>query len=131
VVVPASGARLSFDLFLDTEETDPLTLEASRDGGATWEPVPFEVRDRGEVRTTDGTVSGSGTRRWATARAELPAGTLALRWRYTTDATNLGRGVVVDGVRVVARDGVVLDGERDADAFTSEGWALVRREAVA
>ena len=26
-------ARLSFDLFVDTESSDPLTLEASRDGG--------------------------------------------------------------------------------------------------
>ncbi len=37
-----SGARLGFDLFLDTEETDLLHLERSADGGATWTPVPFE-----------------------------------------------------------------------------------------
>ena len=45
-------------------------------------------------------------------RADLPAGDLLLRWRSTTDGANLGRGVVVDGVRADRRRGVVLDGER-------------------
>ena len=43
------AAALSFDLFLDTEETDLLTLERSSDGGRTWAALPFELRDRGEV----------------------------------------------------------------------------------
>ena len=36
VSVPERGARLGFDLFVDTESTDVLTLETSADGGATW-----------------------------------------------------------------------------------------------
>ena len=129
--VPASGARLAFDLFLDTEETDLLFLEASPDGGTTWERVPFEVRDRGETQASDGAVSGSGTRRWTQARADLPAGPQLLRWRYTTDGGYLGRGVFVDGILVQGAGGVLLDGERTPEAFSVEGWAAVTRQAVA
>ena len=127
VEVPEGGARLSFDLFLDTESTDVLTLETSADGGDTWEALPFEVRDRGEVTATDGSVSGTYDRRWTQARATLPEGALALRWTMTTDGAYLGRGVVVDGVRVTGPGGVVLDGERDPSSFT--GWSVVTGDA--
>jgi hypothetical protein len=129
--VPAGGARLAFDLFLDTEETDLLTLETSRDGGATWARQPMQVRDRGETLSSDGAVSGSGTRRWAQARSDLVPGSLLLRWRYTTDGSNLGRGAFVDGVLVSGPGGVLLDGERTPGAFSAEGWAAVGRQAVA
>jgi hypothetical protein len=129
--VPAGGARLGFDLFLDTEETDLLHLERSTDGGTTWEPVPFTVRDRGETLHTDGVVSGSGDRRWAQVRAELPEGDQLVRWRHTTDAYYLGRGVVVDDVIVQGDGGVLLDGEKTPESFTSKGWVLTGRDAVA
>ena len=48
VAVPAAGAKVSFDLFVDTEDTDLLYLESSTDG-TTWTKVPFTVRDRGTV----------------------------------------------------------------------------------
>ena len=131
VSVPSRGARLSFDLFLDTEETDLLRLETSTDGGATWQALPFEVRDRGEVTESGGAASGSGTRHWMQARGELAAGDRLLRWRYTTDGAYLGRGALVDDVVVQGPGGLLVDGERDAGAFTAEGWALVQREAVA
>jgi hypothetical protein len=131
LAVPAAGARLSFDLFLDTEETDLLTVETSSDDGATWQALPLEVRDRGEVTHTDGAVSGSGARHWMQARAELAAGDQLVRWRYTTDGAYLGRGVFVDDVLVVGSGGVVLDGEKSPEAFSSEGWALLGRQAVA
>jgi hypothetical protein len=127
VAVPAAGGRLSFDLFLDTEETDLLHLETSSDGGETWTARPFEVRDRGETRATDGSVSGSGTRRWTQARAELPAGDLLLRWRMVTDALYLGRGVFVDDVRARAAGETLLNGEQAPGAFSADGWALVAR----
>lgn len=129
--VPAEGARLGFDLFLDTEEADLLHLERSADGGATWEPVPFTVRDRGETLETDGSVSRSGDRRWVQVRALLPAGSQQLRWRHTTDGLYLGRGVVVDDVVVQSDAGVLLDGEKAPDAFSAEGWVLTGRDAVA
>ncbi len=93
--------------------------------------MPFEVRDRGETRRTDGAVSGSGTGRWTQARADLPAGTQLLRWRYTTDGGYLGRGVFVDDILVQGVGGVLLDGERTPEAFSVEGWAAVTRQAVA
>jgi CubicO group peptidase (beta-lactamase class C family) len=129
--VPEDGARVAFDLFVDTEESDRLAVEASVDGGATWVPVPLRLRDRGELtERTDGTVAGSGHRRWWQADADLPApaggGSVLLRWRYTTDALHLGRGVLVRAVRVVAPGaGLVLDGDRDAEAFLASGWRRV------
>ena len=129
VEVAEGGARLSFDLFLDTESTDVLALETSADGGETWEPLPFEVRDRGEVTATEGTVSGTYDRRWTQARATLPAGALELRWTTTTDAAYLGRGVVVDGVRATGPGGVVLDGERRPGSFVAEGWSVIGDDA--
>ncbi|MBM6402548.1 serine hydrolase [Phycicoccus sp. MQZ13P-5] len=127
VQVPARGGRLAFDLFVDTEDTDVLTLETSADGGTTWTPLPFALRERGTETTTDGTVSGYHERRWAQARADLPAGDLLLRWRMTTDAQYLGRGVLVDGVRATAGHHVLLDGERHASVFDPRGWSVVRR----
>lgn len=127
------GGRLSFDLFVDTEATDVLSLESSSDGGSTWQPVPFSTRERGQVVQRDGTVAASGHRTWWQADADLSradddAGELQLRWRFTTDATILGRGVLVDGVKVVAPGrGVVLDGERHPEAFTATGWTAVER----
>lgn len=127
VDVPRGGARLGFDLFVDTEDTDVLTLEASSDDGATWAPLPFALRDRGPAQQTDGTVSGEHGRRWMQARAELPQGDLLLRWRMTTDAVYLGRGVLVDGVRATAGHRVLLDGERRPGVFDPRGWSVVQR----
>jgi CubicO group peptidase (beta-lactamase class C family) len=121
-------ARLSFDLFVDTESSDPLTLEASRDGGRTWAALPFGLRDRGEVTATDGVVATSGTRRWQQATATLEPGSVQVRWRYATDALYAGRGVFVDGVRVVAGSGgLALDGERHPEALIPQGWSPARR----
>jgi CubicO group peptidase (beta-lactamase class C family) len=127
LAVGDGGAKLSFDLFLDTEETDRLTLERSTDGGATWAEQPFEVRDRGETTSSDGVVSGSGTRHWMQARGDLEPGTQLLRWRYTTDALYQGRGVYVDQVLVTSPGGVLLDGEKSPGSFTTDGWSLATR----
>ncbi|WP_256794849.1 serine hydrolase [Terrabacter sp. Ter38] len=129
--VGPGGARLGFDLFLDTEETDLLHLERSTDGGATWTALPFDVVDRGQTETADGVISGAGTRRWVQVRADLPTGSQQLRWRHTTDGGYLGRGVAVDDVVVRGPGGVLLDGEKTPDAFTADGWRLAGRDAVA
>ena len=127
VTVPADGGRLSFDLFVDSEETDWLYLERSTDGGETWERLPFEVRDRGEVTPTDGSYTDSGDRRWVQARADLEPGAQLLRWRYTTDPLYAGRGVYVDAVKAVSGRRVLLDGERNPEVFDADGWRLARR----
>ncbi|GAB3872269.1 serine hydrolase [Terrabacter terrigena] len=131
LAVGPGGARLGFDLFLDTEETDLLHLERSTDSGATWSAVPFEVVDRGETESADGVVSRAGTRRWVQVRADLTAGSQQLRWRHTTDGGYLGRGVAVDDIVVNGPGGVLLDGEKTPGAFTSDGWRLQGRDAVA
>src|SRR5256885_2363115 len=46
VTLRTDQARLNFDLWYDTEPMyDILTLQASRDNGATWTTVPFTMRD--------------------------------------------------------------------------------------
>jgi len=126
-----SRASLAFDLFVDTESTDPMTLESSTDGGATWRPLPFTVRDRGGVTRLEpaasASIATSGTRRWLQARAPLSVGPQQLRWRYTTDAQYVGRGVFVDGVRVAGPGRVVLDGERHPETLVAQGWTAVHR----
>jgi CubicO group peptidase (beta-lactamase class C family) len=123
------GATLSFDLFVDTESSDPLVLETSRDGGGTWTPLPFRVRDRGHLTTrVDGSIAVSGDRRWLQATAALDPGSVQVRWRYTTDALYAGRGVFVDGVKVAACSGQpLLDGERRPETLIPQGWSPVRR----
>jgi CubicO group peptidase (beta-lactamase class C family) len=126
VVVPAGGAQLSFDLFVDTEDSDLMYLESSTDG-ITWSKVPFTVRDRGSVTDTDGSISGSGDRHWHQASAQLAPGSQRLRWRYTSDPLYTGRGVYVDGVKIVSGNQVLIDGERTPESFIAAGWRLSRR----
>ncbi|WP_020392555.1 serine hydrolase domain-containing protein [Kribbella catacumbae] len=126
VAVPAAGAKVSFDLFVDTEDSDLLYLESSVDG-TTWTKVPFTVQDRGTVIDTDGTISGSGDRHWHQATSDLGAGDQTLRWRYTSDPLYQGRGVYVDSVKISSGRQVLFDGERTPESFVASGWRLSRR----
>jgi CubicO group peptidase (beta-lactamase class C family) len=123
------GARLRCALWWDTEpQADPLVLEASADGGATWRPVPFgTVRPGGKPEEhPTGAVSGWSGRVWHRLTAALPAERqLTLRWRYTTDRLYVGRGVYVDALRVESGDDDVLfDEARPSDRARIEarGW---------
>jgi CubicO group peptidase (beta-lactamase class C family) len=118
--------RIGFDLWYDTEAGyDLASLEVSTDDGATWESVPFTLRDGRAVTPTDGTVSGFGGRVWhrADAAADVGAGPALLRWSYRTDGLYQGRGVYVDGVRVIGPGGERLD---DAEGFAPDGWSPSR-----
>ncbi|MGH3354447.1 MAG: serine hydrolase [Nocardioidaceae bacterium] len=123
-------ARVRFGLWYDTEAGyDVARFEASSDGGQTWEPVPFSMRNGGEHTTTDGTVSGWGGRRWYTAEADvpMPAGEeVLLRWSYANDGNYQGRGVYVDAVRVDGPDGPVFDDSQPGgmERFQPSGWVL-------
>ncbi|MBD0843009.1 serine hydrolase domain-containing protein [Streptomyces sp. TRM68416] len=124
----AEGARLRCSLWWDTEpQADTLVLEASTDGGADWQPVPFTtVRPGGapQERPT-GSLTGWSGRVWHRLTAELPAARrLTLRWRYATDQRYVGRGAYVDGLRVHHPAGVLFDEARPADAarITASGW---------
>jgi bacillopeptidase F (M6 metalloprotease family) len=120
------GGRLDFRLWYDTEAGyDRLTLESTPDG-ATFTALPFALSTAGHHWATDGTVSGWSGRRWLSAAADLPAGTTALRWRYTTDPSDQGRGVYLDGIRAHGATGLLFDGETRADAarIVADGWTV-------
>ncbi|MFW6693208.1 serine hydrolase [Streptomyces sp. MAR4 CNX-425] len=138
LVLPAvtvRGARgsLEFGLWWDTEPRwDKVHLEASADGGGTWEPVPFTSRPAdgrdGDVREhPEGTADGWSGRVWHRAHADLGpwrGRAVRLRWRYGTDRRYVGRGVYVDGVRVKDGHRVLFDDGRRGDAARVErdGW---------
>lgn len=128
LTAPIAAARVAFDLWYDTESTDLGTFEASADG-RTWKPVPLSLRAGPYAWTVSSAFSGFAGRRWAHATATLPAGTKQVRWRYTTDPLNEGRGVYVDAVRAWDASGrLVFNGERrpDATRFRPDGWKLSR-----
>lgn len=129
---PLSGtSRLECALWWDTEPgADAAFLEASTDGGATWGPVPFTTVRTGQApqERPAGSVSGWSGRLWHEAVADLTAwgsGAVRLRWRYTTDRLYVGRGVYVDGLRVLDTSGRrVFEESRPADGSRIEavGW---------
>ncbi|MCZ0991105.1 serine hydrolase [Streptomyces diastatochromogenes] len=122
-------ARLRCALWWDTEPTsDVLVLEATTDGGTTWQPVPFTTTRHGEEPQEHpaGSVTGWSGRVWHRLTAELPAARqLTVRWRYGTDRLYVGRGAYVDASRVEADGEVVFDEARPADAarIQAVGWA--------
>ncbi|WP_369142476.1 serine hydrolase [Streptomyces sp. R44] len=119
------AAVLECALWWDTEPgADRVSLEASTDGGTTWRPVPFTTDGRTEHPT--GTVGGWSGRVWHTVSAALPEPNALLRWRYATDQRYVGRGVYVDGLRLLDGSGLPLfDEARPADGARIEanGWA--------
>jgi hypothetical protein len=106
-------SRLSFDLWYDTEDTDVVTLEASSDGGGTWQ----------ELRRW----AGWSGKRWSEQSVDLGtlSGDVRLRWRYTSDALYQGRGVYVDAIHVTSQRRTVFDDSRhrDARSVEADGWA--------
>lgn len=121
-------ARLCCALWWDTEPgSDALALEATADGGATWQPIAFTTTRHGEQPQDHptGSVTGWSGRVWHRLTAQLPAHRqLVLRWRYATDRLYVGRGAYVDGLRVEAADTVLFDEARPADAarISASGW---------
>jgi CubicO group peptidase (beta-lactamase class C family) len=122
------GARLAFALWYDTEANSDIgSLQASGDGGTTWNPVPMELSAGPHRWSSDGTFSGFEGRQWLRAEARLPAGTTALRWQYVNDALYQGRGVYVDMVRING-PGVRFDDQNPhhATQFIADGWTRSR-----
>ncbi|MFI9586118.1 serine hydrolase [Streptomyces sp. NPDC052236] len=134
LTLTGTRARLGSSLWWDTEPgSDALFLEASADGGATWQPVPFTTVSEGEPSRPhpNGSVTGWSGRVWHRLSADLSAwgGTeVRLRWRYATDRLYAGRGVYVDSVRVEDRGRAVFNEARPSDAALIEayGWTASR-----
>ncbi|KQX49951.1 MULTISPECIES: serine hydrolase domain-containing protein [unclassified Streptomyces] len=131
---PVPGAaRWECALWWDTVPgADAVLLEASRDGGTTWEPLPFEtVRPGGEPEShPSGAVGGWSGRVWHRLTAEVPrplAPPVRLRLRYATVGRYVGRGVYVDGMRLLDAEGRVrFDEARPADGARVEAVGWVR-----
>lgn len=119
------AARLECALWWDTEPgTDTVVLESSADGGTTWRPVSFTTDGRTEHPA--GAAGGWSGRAWHTVSALLSATDTLLRWRCTTDQRYVGRGVYVDGLRLLDAAGrPVFDEARPADGARIEanGWS--------
>ncbi|MFG2648071.1 serine hydrolase [Streptomyces sp. NPDC048436] len=123
--------KLRCSLWWDTEPgSDLLRLEASRDDGTTWQPVPFTTERKGtEPREhPEGTATGWSGRAWHRLTADLApwrGEQVRLRWRYTTDQLYVGRGAYADGLRVEDGRRTAFDEARPADAARIEavGWA--------
>lgn len=112
------GGPLTAQVRYDIEEGfDFAFLEASDDGGETWEPVETNVStedDESGENSSGAGISGSTDGQWVDLTADVPAGTDALRFRYVTDGA-----AVEDGFQV---DQIVLGGEEIGTAETPEGW---------
>ncbi|MGA4669042.1 serine hydrolase [Propionibacteriaceae bacterium Y1923] len=120
----AGEGKLSFDLFVDTEDQwDPFTLQLSTDGGQTWAALPYRLKDRDfKEQTITGGLALSGLRRWMKAEAQVPAGeNLVIRWKHTTDNLYTGRGVYVDNIKLRG-GGVNLSPEKDPSLLVAVNW---------
>ncbi len=108
----AGGGALTAKVRYDAEaDYDYVYLEASKDGGATWDNVNTSESDEG----IDG-ISGSTNGDWVDLTATVPDGTNALRWHYVTDG-----GVALSGFQV---DNITLDGTDIGNAETDAGWTF-------
>nr|WP_232285464.1 serine hydrolase domain-containing protein [Saccharomonospora marina] len=114
-----------FHAFVDSEPTDPLVVEASTDEGRTWRTLEVRVRGRGSPDKTVNSLSGTGHRSWWSARVMVPRGQkVTLRWRFTTDSSDTGRGVCIDAIRIADTERVLLDAERHPETIITDGFAL-------
>ncbi|MDQ3664092.1 MAG: immune inhibitor A [Actinomycetota bacterium] len=116
--VPAGGeltAKVRYDI---EEGWDYAFLEASDDGGDTWESIhnseEYEGADQSGLNPDGTGISGTTDGQWVDLTASLPAATDTVRWRYLTDGSVAELGFRVDNITV---DGTVI-----GDAETDEGW---------
>ena len=110
--------RWESDLWFDTERgSDVVTLEVSRDAGASWSVL--------------NSWSGDGDRSWHEVTVPLGGNVgsdVLVRWRYVSDALYQGRGVYLDGIQVTGLRGPLFDDDRAADRgqVRTDGWLLSR-----
>jgi hypothetical protein len=132
---PVSGT-LTFKTWFDIEEEwDYAFVEASTDGGATWEQLPGTVTRTstnpngstawanalGTATSTDAAITGTSGG-WLDASFVLPpAPAVLVRFNYYTDEAVYGRGWFVDDVHV---GGVAEGFESGASGWDLGGWAI-------
>ncbi|MFX4272582.1 serine hydrolase [Propionibacteriaceae bacterium Y1685] len=128
LTVPATAAKVDLQAFVETESSDPLSLEVSTDGGKTFTFLPFTVDGVAQTKP----YGAHGLRAWQDVSAALPAATdgqpVVLRVKQTFDTLYSGRGLLVDDVQVTNAAGkVVLNGESKSAPFVAQGWSKATR----
>ena len=115
-----SGTSLTAQVRYDIEEDwDYAFLEASTDGGASWQPVGTNLSDTSGDQSgfNDSQTGLTGVQAdWTTLAASLPTGTNAIRFRYQTDGAVADPGFQVDQIAI---DGTVV-----GTAESDEGWVF-------
>ena len=126
-LTPRGPVRVAFEAFVDTESTDPLTVEYTVDG-TEWRTAVVAASGPGAPRGELTRLAGSGHRSWWTVHADLPAADrLTIRWRSTTDGRYTGRGIHLDRILVTDGDGTLLNGEKQPDLMHPVGWTVQTR----
>lgn len=122
-LAPRGPVRVAFDAFVDTEATDPLTVEYTVDG-AEWRTATLTAEGKGAPTGEQTGLAGSGHRSWWTVHADLPpAESITVRWRSTTDSRYTGRGINVDRIIVTDGYGMLLNGEKEPHLIRPFGWS--------
>ena len=113
-----SGTNLTAKVDTKIEvDWDYAYLEASKDGGATWQIVPTNrSTDTDPNSQNEGNGITGDSKGWVDLTATLPAGTNAVRFRYWTDVAAVERGLFVDDI--------AIDGKLIGSAETDEGWVF-------
>ncbi|MGH3080684.1 MAG: immune inhibitor A domain-containing protein [Gaiellaceae bacterium] len=117
-----SAGSLTADVNYETEQHfDYAFIEASTDGGATYTPVVTNRStpasdDESGINTSGAGIDGSTGGAWVPLTATLPAGTNALRVRYTTDPAVTELGFKIDNI--------AINGTAVGTAEADEDWTF-------
>jgi immune inhibitor A len=121
----AGGALTAKVRYSIEQNFDFAFVEASSDGGTTWTPVATNLSapasaDQSGINTSGtgitGTSAGYASGAYVDLTATLPAGTNALRVRYSTDP-----GLALPGLSI---DDIAIGGSAVGNGETDEGWVL-------
>jgi immune inhibitor A len=116
-----SAGSLTADVSYQIEEHfDYAFIEASSDGGTTWTPIVTNLSSPASEDQSGINSSGAGidgfTTGYVPLTATLPAGTNALRVRYTTDPAVTELGFMIDNI--------AINGTPVGTAEAEEGWTF-------
>jgi immune inhibitor A len=118
----SGGGALTADVSYDIEQHfDYAFLEASTDGGATYTPVVTNLsspasEDQSGFNSSGAGIDGTTNGAYVPLTATLPAGTNAIRLRYTTDGA-----LTLPGFRI---DNIAINGTPVGTAEAEEGWTF-------
>ena len=119
----SGGGALTAKVRYDIEpDFDYAFLEASTDGGATWQSIATNLSepagdDQSGLNASGTGWSGDSGKAWVDLNgATLPAGTNMIRFAYRTDG-----GLALPGFQV---DNIAINGTMVGTAETDEGWTF-------